>query len=289
MLEPHESYAGLRFTYLLADHYRFPGSWTYPESIVPYSLLRLIVKGEADFDLDGVTLHVTAGDVVHIPEGTRLACRATSSEIAFDSIRFVSSVKLGDRDFLTDYYGVGSVTAFGDDRGVRELFGTIRAAAQSDSPARTFTIRGSLELLVARLVEASGRRGRPDSKRLLELASTPGAAPPLRRDPRIETVVDYLSHHPTAPLDTEQLSRMAELSPSALRRLFKRHTGKTMGEFMTELRMMTAARMLLITSDRVGEIGQRCGYADQNYFARIFKGVFGLSPQAYRMVSREQQ
>ena len=52
---------------------------------------------------------------------------------------------------------------------------------------------------------------------------------------------------------------------------------------------MTAARMLLITSERVGEIGRRVGYADQNYFARVFREVFGVAPHAYRKASREQQ
>lgn len=292
MPEPHELYAGLRFTFLLADKYQFPASWVYPESRVPYSLLRLVTKGSADFYLDARRLPVASGDVVHIPEGSRLACYATS-EISFISIRFITSVKLGDFDFLSAYYGVPNVTSFHEDAAIRADFSALHASAQSSSSARVFRIRGILELLVARLVERAAEAGQvPDRDRLLQVTATmaaSGQAGAVRRDPRIEAVVDFLTHHPTARVDADALGRLAGLSPSALRRLFKAHTGKTIGEFVTELRMMTAARMLLITSERVGEIGRHVGYADQNYFTRVFRGVFGVAPHAYRAASREQQ
>lgn len=57
-MEPHELYAGLRFSFLLADDYHFVSSWVYPESILPYSLLRFITKGSADFFLDGASTAV---------------------------------------------------------------------------------------------------------------------------------------------------------------------------------------------------------------------------------------
>lgn len=292
MPEPHDLYAGVRFSFLLADRYHFTRAWVYPESRVPYSLLRLIESGSGEFDLDGAPHEVREGDVVHIPEGTRLACRATSDEISFVSVRFVSSIKLGDTDFITAYHGVPAVTSFGDDAAIRAAFREIHAAAQGESPARVFRVRGTLELVVARLVERAAERGvSRDRQELLALnrSTTPSRDSALRRDPRIETVVDHLTHHPTERFDMDHLCALADVSPSALRRLFKAHTGKTIGEFVTELRMMTAARMLLITSERIGDVGRRVGYADQNYFTRVFRGVFGVSPHEYRVVSREQQ
>ena len=51
--------------------------------------------------------------------------------------------------------------------------------------------------------------------------------------------------------------------------------------------MMTAARRLLVTNDRVSTIAYELGFDDQNYFARMFKSVFGVSPNQYRKASRE--
>lgn len=86
----------------------------------------------------------------------------------------------------------------------------------------------------------------------------------------------------------KNLCLIADLSPSSLRRLFKAQTGKTLSQFRAELTMMTAARWLLVTNDRVGEIASRLGFSDQNYFTRCFRRVFGVSPLRYRRLSREQ-
>ena len=72
-----------------------------------------------------------------------------------------------------------------------------------------------------------------------------------------------------------------------MRRLFKEHTGKTPFEFMKELRMVTAARKLLATNKRVSTIAYELGYNDQNYFTRVFKSVFGISPDQYRKEARK--
>lgn len=68
---------------------------------------------------------------------------------------------------------------------------------------------------------------------------------PIKQDPRHQVVVDYFIAHPTEPFDTKFLSDMAQMSPSSLRRHFKEHTGKSPGDFVKELRMVTAARRLL--------------------------------------------
>ena len=57
----------------------------------------------------------------------------------------------------------------------------------------------------------------------------------IKRDPRIQIVVEYLIAHPEEPFDSKYLSNMAEMSPSSLRRHFKEHTGKSPGDFIKEL------------------------------------------------------
>ena len=50
--------------------------------------------------------------------------------------------------------------------------------------------------------------------------------------------------------------------------------------------MMTAARRLLVTNERISTIAYEVGVDDANFFARFFKSVFGVSPQEYRAASR---
>ncbi len=85
----------------------------------------------------------------------------------------------------------------------------------------------------------------------------------------------------------DELGRLAHMSESTLRRLFKDYTGKTLGDYLREMRMVTAARMLLLTDASISTIATESGYADANYFARVFKKVFGISPVAYRREARQ--
>ena len=101
----------------------------------------------------------------------------------------------------------------------------------------------------------------------------------INRDPRIQIVVDYLTPHLNEQFTIQSLSEMAQVSQTSFRRLFKAHTGKSPSDYIRELRMTSAARMLLTSNREVAEIGYRVGFSDANYFSRTFRQVFGVSPQ----------
>ena len=46
-------FTAMRFNFLYVDRYVFRSKWVFPESYVPYSIVRYIVKGEAVFTIDG--------------------------------------------------------------------------------------------------------------------------------------------------------------------------------------------------------------------------------------------
>lgn len=65
-------------------------------------------------------------------------------------------------------------------------------------------------------------------------------------------------------------------------KLFKQYFGQSFVSYLTEYRIREAIRLL--ANDKVGvrEVGQAVGYADSNYFAKVFKRVTGQSPTEYR-------
>lgn len=279
----------LRFNFLYVDVYTFTRMWVYPTTVLPYGLLRYILAGEADFWLDGRHIRVEANQVVYIPEGTTLNCKALTDDFKFMSIRFVTTVRLQNNDFLSDYFHVENL-ADDSGRSVRGYFEAVYQAATSHSRGRMFRIRGNLELIIAWLAE-QGEPAQPPAA----LETRPYSIERTRRraqsatirDPRIQAVEDYLADHPKDKLDLKLLCRIAEVSEPSLRRLFKLQTGKSPGHYIKELHMLTAARELLVTEKRVSDIAYDLGYDDPNYFSRVFKSIIGLSPQEYRKVSRE--
>ena len=64
--------------------------------------------------------------------------------------------------------------------------------------------------------------------------------------------------------------------------LFKAATGTTIGAYKRALKLTAAKKMLIETDKRISEIALECGYADANYFTRVFTEHEGISPTEYR-------
>ena len=106
-------------------------------------------------------------------------------------------------------------------------------------------------------------------------------------DQRIRHVVDFMVLHPTENYTTARLCDMAGLGETRFRKLFKEQTGKSPGEYLRDMRMTVAGRRLLLSSESVSDIAYSVGYEDVNFFIRVFKKHFGVTPNQYRKISKE--
>jgi AraC-like DNA-binding protein len=68
------------------------------------------------------------------------------------------------------------------------------------------------------------------------------------------------------------------VSPVRLRRGFHRHLGTTPHDFLIQIRLETARRMLETSHDEVSAIATAVGFESQSYFTRLFKRVYGITP-----------
>jgi signal transduction histidine kinase/ligand-binding sensor domain-containing protein/DNA-binding response OmpR family regulator len=71
-------------------------------------------------------------------------------------------------------------------------------------------------------------------------------------------------------------------SKSTLHRKLKSLTGMSPGEFIRNIRLKHAAKLLLSNAGNVSEIAYSVGFNDSKYFSRSFKAEFGLTPTEYR-------
>ena len=62
----HTLYTAMRFHFLYVDRYVFGAGWVYPENFIPYSMVRYILRGSAEFVIDGRTFTVHPGQVVYL-------------------------------------------------------------------------------------------------------------------------------------------------------------------------------------------------------------------------------
>ena len=282
----------IRFNFLYIDKYSFGRTWTYPESAIPYNMLRYIIDGSAEFVVDGETVIVRKGQVSYIPEGCWLSCKALEDTFAFYSIRFTTSVFYEGANFLREYYNFPLVMDVGE--GIEPYFSDIYKWVRTDKKSKSFHVRGALDTLIASLIDILNSDEPDDVKAEingleynLEQIRKRVKKSTVQTDPRIQTVIDYIMLNPTEEYTSDKLSGMAEVAETTSRRLFKEATGKTATEFIRQVRLTTAARLLLVSNDPVNCIAHDVGFEDANHFTRVFRQAFGMTPGRYRKMSQE--
>lgn len=117
----------------------------------------------------------------------------------------------------------------------------------------------------------------------LTLASSSYAKVTVEDDSRrILKVKNFISKNYMDELRLPELASLAGMSSSAFSRFFKLHTGRNISEYIIDLRLGYAARMLVDTAKSISEIGFDCGFNNLSNFNRIFKKKKGCSPSEFR-------
>jgi len=101
-------------------------------------------------------------------------------------------------------------------------------------------------------------------------------------NPIIKKVCDYINTHLSEDISLEQMADYVKVSSFYLSKLFKEEKGITFVNFLSDKRLDEGKRLLSDTDLSIKEITAEIGYNDQNYFSRLFKNKFGISPTEWR-------
>lgn len=107
-----------------------------------------------------------------------------------------------------------------------------------------------------------------------------GNAPPEYL--RLLKVTSYVTTHYERPISMKELANLIDLSVSQLQRAFKRQFCFTPSQYLQEVRVGVARRLLEVSDASLAQIAIQCGYSDQSHFSRQFKSSTGMTPLAYR-------
>jgi len=134
--------------------------------------------------------------------------------------------------------------------------------------------------------------GRPEDevfKNLSAVMSTYHQSMDQTRFSYIRKAIAYIRDHLDQPLSLQQVAGFVHSNPNHFSEVFKRETGMTYLEFVTQERMRKAAEMLNGTPIKVAEVAHRVGYVDIKYFTQQFKKHTGKTPSEYRQSPREPE
>lgn len=175
----------------------------------------------------------------------------------------------------------------------------VRALLQRAS--RGLQVQGKTrQTIAARMEKLAGTQGLgrviellailDDLSRSKELrpVSSAGFRPELSADDqgRMSRVFQHIHQHLTEDISRDSVAARASLSPGAFSRFFKTRTGKTLPQYVNELRVGRACSRLAETDDKVADIALDCGFQNLANFNRQFQHLKGASPREYRLQFR---
>ncbi len=96
----------------------------------------------------------------------------------------------------------------------------------------------------------------------------------------INDVMDYICHHFSEPLLTEDLSRQFFVSRAKLTADFKACTNVTVKQYI-QLTRINYAKQMLLAGQNLSEVAQNCGFCDDSHFIHTFRSIVGQTPRAF--------
>ncbi|WMI65232.1 AraC family transcriptional regulator [Aestuariibaculum sp. YM273] len=101
---------------------------------------------------------------------------------------------------------------------------------------------------------------------------------------RMNDVFNYAMENYMEPITLEEISEVANMSKNAFCRYFKKRTNKTFFQFLIEIRIENACKLIYNNPDHsISSISELCGFQNTANFNRKFKEIKGVTPSHFRL------
>lgn len=99
---------------------------------------------------------------------------------------------------------------------------------------------------------------------------------------KIEKVISFLNKRYTQNITLEEVSSYIAMNPTAFCRYFKEQTGKTFKQYILDMRIGYACKLLAADILNISQVSLECGFESIGHFNRIFKKTTGITPTQYK-------
>jgi AraC family transcriptional regulator len=162
------------------------------------------------------------------------------------------------------------------DRLIEELLLGIRDALYQNDPSDIPYTDHLARALAARLIRRHSS------------ASAPAPRPVPKLSPgRLGRAVAFMEANLDQLVSLRMLGQVTELSPSHFARQFRAAVGKPPHQYLIELRVERACRLLRDRKESIAGIALACGFANQEHLTRLFKRHCGITPAEYRRMRQD--
>ncbi|MBQ9519471.1 MAG: helix-turn-helix transcriptional regulator [Firmicutes bacterium] len=233
-----------------------------------------LIGGTRRYFIDDSIYTINKGDVVVILKGTihRTSYNNEKTHERMDC-KFRTEFLNADPKLLTDFE-----SAFSDSPVISlapaqrdhltHLLKSIRAEYENPDELSDINARALIQSLMVFLI------------RLKRLQQSPVGFDP--DDSLMQEAARYIRTNYAAPLTLEGIAAHVNTSPTYFSKKFKRATGFGCREYLVNVRLQEATKMLLQTNMSITDIALTCGFNSSNYFGDVFRKANGVSPAVYR-------
>lgn len=98
----------------------------------------------------------------------------------------------------------------------------------------------------------------------------------------VERAKTYVENHILGEINRDQIAENIHVSPEYLSRVFRKKTGRSLVEYITDTKMKAAQEMLTHSDKSISQIATQLGYGNFSYFSQLFRNYFSLTPSEFR-------
>jgi AraC-like DNA-binding protein len=231
-----------------------------------------LLEGTCWYFIDKKSYYLTAGDIALIPRGAL-------HKTAYETPTYSRLLIWCDESFIPEsvreaVFENGYFSGKGEQGArVAELYAAIErewTAADAFSSDAIRAYLGELFVLIARGVQSNKVK--------------------KEESPIVECAVRYIHAHFAEPITLGAVAAACYTGREHLSRTFKRATGFGFSEYLTAYRLKHAQAMLLSRpSQRISDVALSCGFSDGNYFSKVYRRVYGITPTEERAARNERE
>lgn len=209
--------------------------------------LTLLLEGALDYTVNQKNYSLTGGDAVFLPEG----CQRTREP--FDAADYVSFHFSDDKKIDLPILIPGGVSL-----AVRHLIAVCDEITKAEGlcPRLDSVLRCILDDISAHMAE--------------------------KDDPLVKEIKLYISENLEQKITLTDVGKAVCFSPNYCQSVFKKHTGRTIIDYLLDIRIHKAMELIAGGEDPLPEVARCAGFEDYNYFSRLFHRRTGYTPTQYK-------
>lgn len=251
----------------------------------PQAQLTLILEGRGQFLVGDYVGRFEPGEVFLLGESIPHVFRSDG-----DYFKNESELTVAGNTIFFDFQALGSAL-----KEVEEFHELVKISEKING---CFQLKGDIQEKITRLIngfgDVSGINKLRQSLAILSLLDfTSEDVQPLNRVPvhrtmterdgrRMDQVMRFILDNSTRQISLEEVAEQAFMSKEAFCRFFKLRTRRTFTQYVQQLRITEAKKLLLETDMGISGISYQVGFQTLSHFNKTFKNLTGMTPKEWR-------